>query len=304
MLRPPRSSAGFRGTVRYASINAHKYRELGRHDDLWSMYYMLVEFLGGQLPWHRKNEKDLVKQLKEKEDPVKLGVDAGLPPSIASFWANHLESLNYYTAPKYHELKKVIENWLSVQRVNWEEPYDWQLKNPMTRAESASTFTPQFKRNQPSGRQFVPNTKRTTHYESTGVLRRLDKRGFGSNLELKRMESEGGDNATTGMAGRSTAAVYDDALTNQNKTQVPGCITMATENQLLDDANNDEGSAKVDGKEKLMASTLDLAAIGDLPKRKPSADNNAEKQFLATSGMPAGESRFDCQLLRRLRKKR
>ncbi|MCL4171041.1 UNVERIFIED_CONTAM: hypothetical protein GTU68_025127, partial [Idotea baltica] len=43
-VRTPRPVAGFRGTVRYASVNAHLNREMGRHDDLWSMFYMLVEF--------------------------------------------------------------------------------------------------------------------------------------------------------------------------------------------------------------------------------------------------------------------
>ena len=42
-LRVPRSSVGFRGTVRYSSINAHREKELGRHDDLISLFYMAVE---------------------------------------------------------------------------------------------------------------------------------------------------------------------------------------------------------------------------------------------------------------------
>ncbi len=29
-VRPPRGAAGFRGTVRYASVNAHKNREMGK----------------------------------------------------------------------------------------------------------------------------------------------------------------------------------------------------------------------------------------------------------------------------------
>ena len=41
-VRPPRGAAGFRGTVRYASINAHKNKEMGkrlrteviRHNDI------------------------------------------------------------------------------------------------------------------------------------------------------------------------------------------------------------------------------------------------------------------------------
>ena len=31
-VRPARAAAGFRGTVRYASINAHKNKEMGQSD--------------------------------------------------------------------------------------------------------------------------------------------------------------------------------------------------------------------------------------------------------------------------------
>ncbi|PZC76070.1 hypothetical protein B5X24_HaOG205209 [Helicoverpa armigera] len=67
-VRPPRAAAGFRGTVRYASINAHKNKEMGRHDDLWSLFYMLVEFVNGQLPWRKIKDKEQVGLMKEKYD--------------------------------------------------------------------------------------------------------------------------------------------------------------------------------------------------------------------------------------------
>ena len=53
-VRPPRAAAGFRGTVRYASVNAHKNKEMGRHDDLWSLFYMLVEFITGEISTKEK----------------------------------------------------------------------------------------------------------------------------------------------------------------------------------------------------------------------------------------------------------
>ena len=46
---------------RYASLNAHKNREMGRQDDLWSLFYMLVEFVTGQLPWRKIKDKEQVR---------------------------------------------------------------------------------------------------------------------------------------------------------------------------------------------------------------------------------------------------
>lgn len=54
---PPRPRTGFRGTPRYASVNCLKSLDVGRRDDLWSVFYVLVEMMVGQLPWRRMNEK-------------------------------------------------------------------------------------------------------------------------------------------------------------------------------------------------------------------------------------------------------
>lgn len=40
-------------------------QEMGRHDDLWSLFYMLVEFLVGQLPWRKIKDKVLIKLEEE-----------------------------------------------------------------------------------------------------------------------------------------------------------------------------------------------------------------------------------------------
>jgi tau tubulin kinase len=41
---------------------------MGRHDDLWSLFYMLVEFLNGSLPWRRIKDKDEVGRMKDEVD--------------------------------------------------------------------------------------------------------------------------------------------------------------------------------------------------------------------------------------------
>ena len=57
-VREPRSVAGFRGTVRYASLTAHRSQEMGRGDDLWSLFYIFLEFMGFQLPWKRTKVRE------------------------------------------------------------------------------------------------------------------------------------------------------------------------------------------------------------------------------------------------------
>ena len=54
-IRPPRPVAGFRGAI---PINAHQSKDLGRHDDLWSVFYLLVELANGELPWKKIRDKE------------------------------------------------------------------------------------------------------------------------------------------------------------------------------------------------------------------------------------------------------
>jgi len=46
-----RRNTDFRGTIPYASVNAHLKKDLARRDDLWSFFYMALEFLDQPLSW-------------------------------------------------------------------------------------------------------------------------------------------------------------------------------------------------------------------------------------------------------------
>ncbi|XP_013793954.1 rho-associated protein kinase 1-like [Limulus polyphemus] len=122
-VRPPRSAAGFRGTVRYASINAHKNKEMGRHDDLWSLFYMLVEFVNGQLPWRKVKDKEQVGWMKEKYDHRVLLKH--LPSDFRQF-LDHVCSLNYYEKPDYDMLAGLFERCMKRRGVRESDPFDWE----------------------------------------------------------------------------------------------------------------------------------------------------------------------------------
>ncbi|XP_040557852.1 tau-tubulin kinase 2 isoform X5 [Gallus gallus] len=122
-VRPPRAVAGFRGTVRYASINAHRNREMGRHDDLWSLFYMLVEFVVGQLPWRKIKDKEQVGSIKERyEHRLML---KHLPQEFNIF-LDHISNLDYFTKPDYQLLMSVFDNSMKTFGVIESDPFDWE----------------------------------------------------------------------------------------------------------------------------------------------------------------------------------
>lgn len=122
-VRPPRTAAGFRGTVRYASINAHKNREMGRHDDLWSLFYMLVEFATGQLPWRKMKDKEQVGNMKDKYDHALFLKQ--LPGEFRQF-LNHLQGLEYADSPDYAVLQSLVRQCMQRKGVAETDLFDWE----------------------------------------------------------------------------------------------------------------------------------------------------------------------------------
>ena len=138
-VRPPRPVAGFRGTVRYASVNTHLSKDLGRHDDIWSAFYMLVELATGQLPWRKFREKEEAGDFKAGYDHKKL--IHGLPAEFLEL-LEHLQSLNYFQKPDY---ALVINLFLKAMRqlgVQECDPFDWEQDYSAPSVTTASAGSP------------------------------------------------------------------------------------------------------------------------------------------------------------------
>ncbi|EJD74883.1 CK1/TTBK protein kinase [Loa loa] len=123
-IRSPRSAAGFRGTVRYAAVSAHRNKEMGRQDDLWSLFYMLVEFLQGSLPWRKIKDKEEVGRMKEEMN-LDVLLD-GCPRELYDF-AAYLKTLGYADEPSYGLLENNLRNIITRHGISAEEPYDWEI---------------------------------------------------------------------------------------------------------------------------------------------------------------------------------
>lgn len=107
---------------------------MGRHDDLWSLFYMLVEFMVGQLPWRKIKDKVcasfvlLVLEMfytnrsicsfltplmsQEQVGNLKETYDHRLMlkhlPSEFSAFLDHILTLDYFTKPDYQVLFVVV----------------------------------------------------------------------------------------------------------------------------------------------------------------------------------------------------
>ncbi|KAF2076492.1 hypothetical protein CYY_002232 [Polysphondylium violaceum] len=123
-VRPARESTGFRGTARYASINSHLSKDLGRRDDLWSIFYVLVEFAEGQLPWKKLKDKDQIGDMKMKYNTPDLVKD--LPVQFTQFM-KHLKSLKYEDRPNYVLLQSLLSECYSSLGITENAPLDWEL---------------------------------------------------------------------------------------------------------------------------------------------------------------------------------
>ena len=138
-VRQPRPVAGFRGTVRYASLNAHLSRDLGRHDDLWSVFYLLIELAIGHLPWRRIRDKEEAGECKGKYDHKKL--IRGLPMEFGYF-LDELKSSSYFDKPDYPHITGSLKGAMNRLGIHEADPYDWEQDFSAPSMTTASIVSP------------------------------------------------------------------------------------------------------------------------------------------------------------------
>ena len=114
-MRPARASADFRGTSLYSSLHSHEARDLGRRDDLWALWYVLLELLRGALPWKCvKEDRARCEAAKRWYRARPAQLTAGLPGErhLLALHA-HLESLSFAAAPDYALIAACLQRALA-----------------------------------------------------------------------------------------------------------------------------------------------------------------------------------------------
>jgi serine/threonine protein kinase len=119
-----KTSDGFRGTLRYASVNVHKFLEPTRRDDVISWFYSFIEMAKGSLPWSEVHDKNLSMSCKQTITPERLC--QGLPEKLVEVW-RMVKDLKFEEEPSYDEIIHILDEiskeqqWSSVTPLDWEQ---------------------------------------------------------------------------------------------------------------------------------------------------------------------------------------
>ena len=115
--------------MRYISINTHQGYEQGRRDDLESLFYIIIYFIKGELPWQNikgktKAEKyskilEIKKKVTENGELVE-----GLPIEMGKICEYILE-LNFAEKPNYLMIKNALEMILAKFNLSNDLQFDW-----------------------------------------------------------------------------------------------------------------------------------------------------------------------------------
>jgi len=125
-VRPKRKTARWVGSRRYMSINTHNRKEQGRRDDMWSLLYVLIEFLTGTLPWsHLRgiDNLDKIRDLKIFNNNEKLV--RFLPDEFMKFMY-HIKNLKYASRPDYEFLHGILKSLFERNGGNHLTPFEWE----------------------------------------------------------------------------------------------------------------------------------------------------------------------------------
>ena len=102
----------FTGSVSFASVNALRFKEQSRRDDLESTCYMIIYLMKGSLPWQKikvNNKKESYMKIglfKKNIKPEKLCEN--LPKEMIDF-VNYVKNLKFQEEPDYSYLKNLFE---------------------------------------------------------------------------------------------------------------------------------------------------------------------------------------------------
>ncbi len=133
--KTPRERCGFRGTIRYASINCHDGVEMCEKDDLEQWFYQQVELTKGILPWRDMQDKDQVLVAKRRARDPNYGLKellGGCPREYVQIF-QYIDTLKYHDQPDYQRVYTLLRQAAQNAGINPNDPYDWERRQQFHR---------------------------------------------------------------------------------------------------------------------------------------------------------------------------
>ncbi|KRZ79695.1 putative serine/threonine-protein kinase [Trichinella papuae] len=104
--RLPAKNSIFRGTLKYASLNAILKLELSPIDDLWSVFFTLMKMMLGYLPWDNAyNIKEII-EMRQMFFTVQW---LSTLPHCLKILYELMRKMNANTIPNYNDLKTALQ---------------------------------------------------------------------------------------------------------------------------------------------------------------------------------------------------
>ncbi|KRZ18160.1 Tau-tubulin kinase 1 [Trichinella zimbabwensis] len=122
----PKSKIGcyFRGTAYYASVNVLKGFGCSRRDDIWSMFFSLIDMYAGPLPWYKAKSREEATNMKESFLHL---MDLHLKKSLPTFHEllKMIRDLDFDSEPLYEAMIGTIYQLLQVKDCKTAQ-FDWE----------------------------------------------------------------------------------------------------------------------------------------------------------------------------------
>ncbi|CAI4226356.1 unnamed protein product [Auanema sp. JU1783] len=120
---------GFRGTPRYASLDAHKNLVLCPKDDVESWFYQQIELTTGTLLWKSlKDNGDIIETKKKCRIELLPKFLTGCPPEYHKI-LTYIDELKYNQQPDYFKIQKLLDEAIKRNAYNIDTPFDWETNH-------------------------------------------------------------------------------------------------------------------------------------------------------------------------------
>ncbi|XGW15905.1 hypothetical protein V3C99_001394 [Haemonchus contortus] len=123
-----RGHVGFRGTLRYVSLNVHERRDQCTCDDLISNFYTMAELCEGTLPWTRLRDPEDIARRKRNVSFEELFPFSGMCTELQEYYTYCYDNVEDPNQPRYDFLKDIIKKCLPAG-FDFNSSMPWENKN-------------------------------------------------------------------------------------------------------------------------------------------------------------------------------